>query len=114
MQPDQVPVEAAYAAAMTRITRMSQALVLSEGARLVLTERVKQLEALTREQRDELGKLRDENERLLRAEENHFRPTNEGPPEWVCTYRGEVKSDAEDGEGADAHGEADTAQGFYD
>jgi hypothetical protein len=91
MLPEQVPVDAAYAAALDRLNRMTQALVLSEGARLVLAERVKQLEALTKEQRAALQTYWD-------AEQ----------------HRGEVTRDAENGEAADAGGEAHPAQDFHD
>lgn len=80
MQSDaSVSVEDAYTAARDRAARMTEALILAE-ARII---------ALAKE-RDGLM------HQLVIADEDHWRPTSEGPPEFVCPHRPDTAShDAE-------------------
>lgn len=106
----EIAADLAYAAAEARLHRTTSALVLAEAELLSVRQDFRRREA----------EWEHERERLLRAEENHWRPTNEGPPEWVCPMRadapgwGEVSTHAADYEGAAPHGEADSTPGFSD
>lgn len=85
----EVSAEAAYEAARARVLRTTDALI---GAEAQIVDLSRRLDAALRGFRE----LEAVNERLLRAEENHWRPTDEGPAEWVCTHQGEVRVDEAD------------------
>lgn len=76
----EVPASAAYEAARDRAVRTTEALILAEARIVALTA-----------QRDRLM------QQLVAADEDHWRPTNAGPVEFVCPHRNYDGGVSEDG-----------------
>jgi glutamate mutase epsilon subunit len=67
----ELAADVAYAAAEARALKTTKALILAEGQILTLQQRVRELEALTREQRAELQRYFERDEDQARGEVTH-------------------------------------------